>query len=120
MATTQTPTSNPFGSNIYTDTDANATAEDDIGGGAKTVYMVDINNPSAEKVYFKGYDDASPTVGNTAVDLLLPCAAGARRQYCFPKGLNFSTGLSTACVQESGDGGTTAPSSSVTVKVLTN
>ncbi len=120
MATTQTPTSNPFGSNIYTDTDANATSEDDVGSGAKTVYMVDIDNPSAEKVYFKGYNNASPSVGSTAVDLLLPCVAGARRQYTFPKGLNFATGLSFACVQESGDAGTTVPSSSVIVKVLTN
>ena len=120
MAVTQTPTSNPFGANIYTDTDANATKEDDIGSGAKTVYMVDINNPSAEKVYFKGYDNASPTVGATAVDLLLPCAAGARRQYTFTKGLNFATALSTACVQEAGDAGTTSPSSAVTTKVLTN
>lgn len=120
MATTQTPTSNPFGSNIFTDTDANATPENNVGSGGKTVKMVDINNPSAEKVYFKGYNNASPTVGNTAVDLLLPCVAGARRQYTFPKGLNFATALSFACVQNPGDGGTTVPSSAVTVKVLTN
>ncbi len=120
MAVSQIPTSNPFASNIWVDSDANATPEDAFTGGAKTVYMVDINNPSAEKVYAKLYDAATATVGTTAVDCLLPCAAGSAIAYSIPDGLNFATNVSMACVQEAGDGGTTAPSSTVTVKVLTN
>lgn len=81
--------------------------------------MVDINNPSAEKVYAKLYNAATGAAGD-AVDCLLPCAAGSAIAYCFPDGLNFATNVSERCVQEAGDGGGTAPSSTVVVKILTN
>lgn len=120
MATFKTAQLGPFGANVFGDTDANATASDAITGGAKTVYLVDISNPSAEKVYAKLYNNASPTVGTTAVDGLFPCEAGSTIAYVFPDGLNYATNVSIACVQEAGDGGTTNPSSTVVVKILTN
>ncbi len=84
------------------------------------MFMVDINNPSAEKVYVKLWDAATATVGTDAVDCCLPCAAGSAVAYSIPDGLDFDTDISSACVQEAGDAGTTAPSSAVTVKILTN
>ena len=120
MATNQIPLQGPFGANVFVDSDADETASDAITGGAKTVYVVDINNTSAEKVYTKLYNNAAPSVGSTAVDGLFPCAAGSTIAYAIPDGLNYDTNVSVACVQEAGDAGTTGPSSVVTVKLLTN
>ena len=101
-----------------------ATALDDIFSGAKTLqhFQVDCTSNSGENVYFKAYDQASPTVGTTAPDIVLKGFKGVTKTYSImPTGTAFDTNsaVSVACVQEAGQAGTTAPSGTIDVKVLT-
>ena len=99
-----------------------ATSLNDIFSGAKTVQQieVDFTANSAENGYVKMWDSASPTVGTTAPDFCFKGFKGAVKTYSImPRPTPFDTGHSVACVQEAGQAGTTAPSGTVNVKVLT-
>lgn len=122
MAVTTTPLSNPVGANIVTDTTSNGTSENDVRSGATTVYMVDVDNSAnAAVTYTKLYNSASPTVGTTAPDLIFMTPASARKVFVLDmSGVAFSTGLSFASVTAGGTAGTTNPTSSVIVRILTS
>lgn len=122
MAVTTTPLSNPVGANIVIDTVSNATAENDVRSGACTVYIVDVDNSANAAVsYTKLYNSASPTVGTTAPDVILMTPASARRSHVLGlEGIALSTGLSFCTVTAGGTAGTSSPSSSVIVRILTS
>lgn len=122
MAVTTTPLSNPVGANIVTDTASNATAENDVRSGATTVYLVDVDNTANAAVsYTKLYDSASPTVGTTAPDFIFKVTASTRKVFVLDmSGVAFTTGLSFATVTAAGTAGTSSPSSSVIVRILTS
>lgn len=122
MSVTTTPLSNPVGANIVTDTTSNATSEDDVRGGATTVYMVDVDNTANAAVsYVKLYDSAAPTVGTTAPDFVFKVTASTRKVFVLDmSGVAFTTGLSFATVTAAGTAGTSSPSSSVIVRILTS
>ena len=122
MAVTTTPLSNPVGANIVTDTASNATAENDVRSGAATVYLVDVDNTANAAVsYTKLYDSASPTVGTTAPDFIFKVTASTRKVFVLDmSGVAFTTGLSFATVTAAGTAGTSSPSSSVIVRILTS
>lgn len=104
------------GYQITTDTTANATAENDIGTGARTLYGVSINNSlNTDAVYLKIYNHAAPTVGTTAPNCVIPCAGGRTVEALCQGGTAFSTAISFAVVTTAGTAGTTAPTNSVTV-----
>lgn len=104
---------------LVLDSDANATSEDDIRSGATTVYEVDIDNTANAAIeYVKLYDNAGPTVGTTAPNVILPIAASSRKRYKFEGGLVFATGLSAACVTAAGTAGTTGPTSDVVLRII--
>lgn len=110
----------PLGSKIITDSDTNATAVNNVTGGAPIVYLIEITNGSAQVVHFKIFDAGAPTVGTTAPNFVLPVPAGASISVAFPSGMTLNTGLSYACVQEEADTGTTDPSSAVAIKMVTS
>lgn len=86
-----------------------------------TVYAIEVDNSlAAETVYFKMYEAATPTIGTTAPDIIIPVLAGATAKVHWPGGLAevFTAQFSLACVQEAGTAGTTDPSASVTARVL--
>ena len=103
---------------IIRDTDADGTSEDNVTAGAATIYAVQINNSAnaSASSYVKFYNNAAPTVGTTAPDMILMAAGGATTNYAFPKGnAVFTTALSYACVTTAGTAGTTNPTSDVVV-----
>lgn len=120
MAVTTTPLSNPIGAAIVSDADSNATAENDVRGGATIVYQVDIDNSAnAAITYTKLYNSASPTVGTTAPDMILMTPASVRKVFTLDMGgVSFSTGLSFASLTAGGTAGSTGPTSDVIVKIL--
>lgn len=119
MAVTTTPLSSPFTNAIVFDADANEVAENNVRGGASTVFMLRIDNSAnAAASYVKLYNDAAPTVGTTAPDLIIPVAANASVEWVSLTGFAFATALSFACVTTGGTGGTTGPTSDVGVRIL--
>ncbi len=85
------------------------------------IYMIDIDNTmnGAEAEYVKIWNTAGAvTVGTTVPDLVLPIAANVRRQLVYPEGLTLGTGVAVATVTTGGTGGTTAPGSAITVRIV--
>jgi len=111
----------PIGTKLIKDTDANATAENDVTGAAGSIYMIDIDNTAnaVDAAYLKIYDNASPTVGTTDPDFIIKVPVNERRQVVCPDGLDF-TNLSFAVLNAGGTGGTTAPASAVIVQMVTS
>lgn len=122
MAVTTTPLSNPVGANIVVDTDSNGTSENDVRGGACTVYQVDVDNTAnAAVTYTKLYNSASPTVGTTAPDVIVMTPASVRKVFTLDmSGVSFSTGLSFCSTTAGGTAGSTGPTSDVIVRILTS
>ena len=110
----------PIGSKLIIQTSATSAADNDVTGASGILYMVDVDNGSngSNPAYLKVYDNASPTVGTTAPDLIFKVAASLRRSFVIPEGIAF-TNLSMACVIEAGTAGTTDPTSDVPVRLVT-
>lgn len=111
----------PVGTKLIKDTDAGATASTDVTGTSGSIFMIDVDNTAnvADAAYLKIYDAASPTVGTTVPDFVLKVPANQRRAMVAPDGLDFSA-LSYAVVTAGGTSGTTAPSSTVTLSMVTS
>lgn len=122
MAVTTSPLSSGLASNIVRDTDSNETAENDVRGGAATLYLVKVDNTdNAAVTYTKLYNSAAPTVGTTAPDVILMTPASSVREFWFgPTGVSFGTGISVASVTAAGTAGTTGPTSDVEVNLYTS
>ena len=99
----------------------NATADNAVQSG--TVYIASItidNSNNAAKSYLKLYDHASPTVGTTAPTHIFEAPASKVIRVNFHKNKpEFTTSLSVACVTAAGTAGTTSPTSTVSVGILT-
>ena len=117
--------SGPLGTKLATLTPVDNSAEEDIFGGAVTVYAIEVNNTlNANQInYVKLIDgDGSGaqgvvTEGTDAPHHILYAPAGKRITYMYPEGMPFSK-VRVWATQEPGTAGTTSPSSSVTVEIL--
>ena len=106
-------------------TDATATADTDITGGANFVITtIDVdaltnNLPNTETAFLKFYDDGDPTVGTTEPVMVLPTIGGVRHIFQISGGgFTFSTAVSIACVTDGGGAaGTTSPTTDVGVVI---
>ena len=104
---------------LIRDTDADATSENDVNSGAATLYGIKADNSANSAASFvKLYNNAAPTVGTTAPDIILKVKGSKIRRVLFPKGIAFGTALSYACVTTGGTGGTSNPTSDVKVDLI--
>jgi hypothetical protein len=121
MAVTITPLGGLTGEfRVIHDADCDNTAENDVCDGTSTIYSVTINNDAnAALTYVKFYNNAAPTVGTTAPDMVLQADASETVTYTFKDGLAFfTTSLSYAAVTAGGTAGTTSPTSNVLVTMV--
>lgn len=101
---------------VIQDTTADNTAEQNVSDGPGSVYAVAIdNNLNAALTYVKFWDNAAPTVGTTAPDMILPADLSDRVVYVFRLGIPFATAISFAALTAGGTAGTTSPVSAVKV-----
>lgn len=102
------------------DADVDSTVEKDVADGPCTIYGVNINNAANAAIsYIHFWNDANPTIGTTAPDMVLPCNASDRVSYFFPDGLTFATtALSYAGKTVGGTSGSTGPTSDVLVEIV--
>lgn len=96
-----------------------AAADSNVGPGAATVYLIQIDNSGNpnQKVYLKMWDNVAPTVGTTAPNKIIPVPGGSIQKVGCIEGIPFTTALSFACVTTGGTGGTTAPTNPVIVAI---
>jgi hypothetical protein len=108
----------PVGNKLVVETSAGATANNSVLGAAGKVYAIDVDNSlNGAACYLKMYENAAPTVGTTAPDLIFPVKTGQRRGCVIPEGLDFTV-LSFACVTTPGNAGVVAPTQPVTVRLV--
>ena len=110
-----------LGTKVIEDPAADASGDNDnVLGSSGTVFSVFINNTanSGTPVYLRLWNNASPTVGSTAPDMLLICPAGVSRQYNFGDGVAFGTALSYACTTTGAANANTGPSNSVPIIII--
>lgn len=121
MAVTITNLSNPLATRLIVNTDVDESADVNVTGAAAIIYLVEIDNSNnaSDTVYLKLYNNASPTVGTTHPDLILPAPSGVKLTYATPQGVSFATALSMACVKTAGTDGTDGPGATVTARLIT-
>jgi len=111
-----------FASQEVVDTALGATLQSP-SGDTDYIYQVRIDNSAnTTSVYLKIYDASSPasvTVGTTDPDMIFPCAGESVAEFSLYPGAYIVDGLHMACVTTPGTAGTTSPSSSVIVRLLT-
>lgn len=121
MSTYTIPLSNPVASNIFVDTSNGATASQ-VKTSSAVLFLVEVDNSAGSiEVFTKIYNVSSaPSVGTTAPHDIIRTPAGAvnPRTYGLGEGVTHGTGIFIATVTTGGTGGTTAPTSSVSVKVM--
>lgn len=121
MAVTSTLQYNPLGGRIIKDTAIGATVQANVTGTNSTIFFIDVDNTANGAASFlKVYDAAGPTVGTTNPDWIFRVAPSTRSQFVFPQGLTTTTGISLAAVTAGGTGGTTSPTASVVLYMLTS
>tara|TARA_Y100001970_G_scaffold86877_2_gene109643 strand:- start:4584 stop:4958 length:375 start_codon:yes stop_codon:yes gene_type:complete len=88
--------------------------------GAGTLYAVEVDNTlNTATTYFKMYDTAGAvTVGTTTPTMILMCPGSKKIQYTFDVGITISAGITVVAVTQGGEGGTTTPSGTVTMRIL--
>ena len=104
----------------YLDVEATALV---VGSGAETLYSVEVDNRNNTAVtYLKLYDDAAPSVGTDAPEVILRVPASTRMVHHLNGGVGlvFGTALSMVCVTGGGTAGATAPTNDVRVDLITN
>lgn len=104
---------------IIRDTTFDASAENDLFGGACTLHAMSIDNTgNVAQVYAKFVDALAITVGTTAPNIIIPVAAGTIVEMTVARqagvgGIPFATGVSCACVTTGGTAGAVSPTSPV-------
>jgi len=106
-------------SKLAIETDAGASAINNIFGGAATLRTIEIDNGGGAAVYLKLYDATGPTIGTLAPDLIFLCPASSKRAYIIADGIAFGTGVSMACVTTAGTAGTSSPSGTQKIYITT-
>jgi hypothetical protein len=111
---------NPVASRLAADTAMGATAQNNVFGAPVTLHLVEIDNTAnaGAPSYVKLYNAVSCVPGTTDPTVVLMAPAATKLTYAVPGGVIFATGLSCCCVTSPGTPGTTAPTSSVPVRML--
>lgn len=120
MAVTSITIAQIASASLFQDTDQ-ANSAVSVKGSSATIYEIEIDNTlnAAQDNYVKFYNTAGAvTVGTTVPDMVIEVRQGVKRTIVIPDGLVFETGLAIATVTAGGTGGTTSPTSDVTVKIV--
>jgi hypothetical protein len=92
---------------VFSDDTVTATSVDNIFGGSATVHHIHMSNGGA-KCYLKVYDNADPTVGTTAPDIILQSDASTDTVWMIVDGIAFDN-FSYAAEASAGTSGTGNP-----------
>lgn len=110
-----------LGDFIVEDTAADATGDNNVLSASAnlTVRSIEIDNTlGSVAVYFKLYDNASPTIGTTAADDVLFCPAGKKITEVYTEPLDLNTALSYACTQGASTSDSTSPAANVPIVIV--
>jgi len=116
-----TPQASPLGSKLVEVAALNNSVCQNVTGGAGTLFMVEIDNTAngGYPVFVKIFDDAAAVLATTEPDFILKADGGKKITYVMPEPPAFAA-LSSACVKEKANSGTTSPDASVKVRFLTS
>jgi hypothetical protein len=121
MTLSVTPQASPLATKLVQEDAANATPRSNVTGAPGSVFMIEFDNsPNAQAAWLKLYNSASPVVGTTAADLIVPIAANARRSVAIPQGLPFSVGISFAVTAGAAEANVASPVGPVIIRLATS
>tara|TARA_R110000787_G_scaffold119486_2_gene230386 strand:- start:196 stop:567 length:372 start_codon:yes stop_codon:yes gene_type:complete len=102
------------------DLSVNATPQFAVAGAGSLFGAYIDNTGNGAPTYVKIYDQTAGniTVGTTVPEHIIMVPAGAARQVSIPAGLPFANGIGYAAVTAGGTGGTSAPASAVSLRLL--
>lgn len=102
-------------------TDLENAGLNDITGAASSIYSIDIDNVdggSPTIIYFKLYDDKSPTYGTTDPNVMIRVAANVRQVWTIAQGLSTANGVSLMASKADGPDATAAPDTAVDIDLV--
>lgn len=102
-------------------TDIENVGLNDVTGAASSIYSIDIDNIDAGAptiIYFKLYDDKSPTYGTTDPSVMIRVAANVRQVWTIAQGLTTANGVSLMASKADGPDATAAPDTAVNVSMV--
>ncbi len=119
MALSSTPFAGPFTTQLIQQTAANASPNNNVRGAPTDVFLLRVDNSAnpSQDVYLLMYDNVAPTVGTTPPDLIIPVEGGIVLETAWLTGVGFEVGLSFACTQAGGLGGTSSPTNPVIAEI---
>ncbi len=123
MASTVSTVADPLAARLikHTADTTTVTAEDNVRGAAPTIYGIQLENLGTTAAYFKADESTNATASSSTEELKLYAPAGTTVSYLVGTGHAHATGLSYWITTTSVSGSAqTAPSDSVTVKILTS
>lgn len=107
----------PITSRLIVETAAGSAANINVLGVSASIYMVEVDNTANSAAsYLKIYNNAAPSVGSTAPDVILMASASSVLRVVYPGGLVMPI-LSFACVTTPGNGGAASPNNPVIVRI---
>ena len=122
MAVSVTSQTDPYVDKLIVDTDANATAEDNVLPGASTCYIFDTDNSNnSTAVYAKFYDTGANTItviGTHEPHIMMLVPANTRQVVTISSGIAFAARLSFGCVVGKATANAVAPTNPVTIRVM--
>jgi len=107
---------------VLKDTAVTNTAVTNVTGASGSLYLLYANNTAnSNAIYIKLYDSVeTPVVGTTVPDYVFMIDASSSQQIVMTAGTAFANGISYTAVDSGGTAGTTAPSTPLTVWMVTS
>ncbi|MDF1699537.1 MAG: hypothetical protein P1V36_00040 [Planctomycetota bacterium] len=119
MALTRTPTDDQFTDVLVNSTDVVSSPDEDVFDGPKTICSMTLDNSQNVAVsYAKLYDAVTADPSADVPDYKFKLAASTAYEIVICDGLPMVNGLTMRCVTDSGDTGTTDPSSNAAISVI--
>lgn len=111
----------PLGNNLIEDTAVDGTIQENVTGATSVIYYISIDNSNnTSTVYFKIWDSVTPDISTDDPSYIFKVTKTNTLTLHIPEGLQLTNALSYGCVTSSQSGVGTAPTKTVTVRIITS
>ena len=120
MATSITKFEDAFKYSIIHESACDNVAIENVTSEPGSIYSISLTNPhQQDTAYFKFFDTADVTMGTTVAEMVLKIPGASTYVYEMPTGVPFDS-FSFACTKFQNPADNTAPSATISVKIVTS
>ena len=120
MSTSTISTIPSLGGKLTTDLDISNTSQNNVTGGAGTLYLITVDNTANTAIVYLKLVDAATGGSGTEPNWQFKVPASTKLSFVMPEGSVFSTGLSIWCTTGATTSDNSGPTSSVIINVITS